>query len=935
MRLRSLALALVLAAPLAAGAQQTASLTQELPRDPSVVVGSLPNGLRYYVRRNERPANRAELRLVVNAGSILEDDDQLGFAHFVEHTAFNGTTNFSKNALIDYLQTIGVRFGADLNASTGFDETIYILSVPTDTARIVDRAFDILEDWAHGQTFDSLEVVNERGIVLEEWRGGKGAGERMFQQILPVAFKGSRYAERLPIGTDASIRGAQPSVLRRFYRDWYRPDLMAVVAVGDFDPARIEALIRQHFSSLTMPARPRERIVPTVPDNAAPLVAIATDPEAQSSSVELIFKIPHREERTVADYRETLIRSLALTMFNRRFDEIARAPEAPFLGAGSSVGSFFARSTDAFFLGAGVKDGEIEKGAEALLTEARRVDEFGFLPAELQRAKEDMVRDYEGMYAERANTESRAIVGEYVRNYLEGEAMPGIEYEYGLVQQLLPGISLADVNAAAQGWIGDRNRVVIAQAPARPGIRVPSEGDLLAVFDRARSVPVEAWVETLVTDALIDPLPTPGAVVSERVRADVGVTEWTLGNGIRVLVKPTDYKADEVLVQGSADGGTSLAGDADYMSASLATLILEYGGLGSFSLTDLQKALAGKVASANVGFGDTDSNVSGSASPKDLETLFQLIHLSFTAPRLDTTAFLALRGQFEPYLANRSTDPEEVFSDTIAVTMTQHHFRARPITAATFGEVDPARAVEFYRARMANARSFTFAVVGAVDPAVLKPLVERYLGSLPAGAPTPWRDNGPAAPRGVVQKTVAKGTEPKASTRFVFSGPAAYTPENRIAMRALNVLMQMRLDAVLREQLGGTYSPGISGGLVRVPRSEYQVQIDYGHAPENVEPLARTVLQMVDSLQRSGPTPAEVDKVREQITREREVETRRNNFWTGNLVNRVRSGEDIGGLAEPYDAMVRALTAAQIQDAARRYLDTANYARFVLMPASN
>ena len=932
MRFRTLALALALAAPLAAGAEQTPSLTQDLPRDPNVIVGALPNGLRYYIRKNARPEKRAELRLVVNAGSILEDDDQRGLAHFVEHTAFNGTTNFDKNDLITYLQSIGVRFGADLNASTGFDETIYILSIPTDTARIVDRAFDILEDWAHGQTFDSLEVVNERGIVLEEWRGGKGSGERMFQAILPIAFRGSRYAERLPIGTDASIRSAQPSVLRRFYRDWYRPDLQAVVAVGDFDPARIEALIKQHFTGLTMPASPRTRIIPSVPDNAAPLVAIATDPEAQGSDIELIFKIPHHEERTVGDYRGTLIRDLALTMINRRFDEIARDPDAPFLGAGGSLGGFFARSTDAFFLGAGVKDGGIVRGAEALLTEARRVDQFGFLPAELQRAKEDMVRDYEGMYAEREKTESRAIVGDYVRNYLEGEAIPGIEYEYALVQQLLPGISLIDVNAVAQGWITDHNRVVIAQAPDKQGVAVPTEGELLAVFDRARSIPVAPWTETLVADALVDPLPAPGAVVSESTRADVGVTEWKLSNGIRVFVKPTDFKADEVLLSGSADGGTSLASDADHMSAALATPIMQYSGLGTLSLTDLQKTLSGKVAGANVSFSDTGTNVGGSASPKDLETLFQLVHLSFTAPRLDTAAFLALQGQFEPYLANRGADPDEVYGDTIAVTMAQHHFRARPITAATFAEVDPAKAFQFYRDRMSNAGGFTFAIVGAVELAELKPLVERYLGSLPAGAPAVWRDNGPAAPREIVERTVAKGTEPKANTRFIFTGPAAYTAENRLAMRALSELMQMRLDAVLREQLGGTYSPSISGGLSRVPREEFQLAIEYGSSPENVDRLAGTVIQMVDSLQRLGPTAAEVANVREQITREREVETKRNSFWTGNLVNRVRSGEDIGGLAGPYDAMVRALTAAQIQDAAKLYLNTANYAKFVLLP---
>src|SRR3954465_12628050 len=382
MRIRSLLLVLFAAA--SAGAQVTVATSADpLPRDPKVIVGTLPNGLRYYIRQNARPEKRAELRLVVNAGSILEDEDQRGLAHFVEHTAFNGTTHFKKNDLISYLQSIGVRFGADLNASTGFDETVYILPVPTDTARILDKAFEILEDWAHGQVFDSTEVVNERGVVLEEWRGNRGANERMMQTWLPIAFKGSKYALRIPIGSDPIIKSAQPSLLRRFYKDWYRPDLQAVVAVGDFDPAKIEALIKQHFSNIPKAKNPRPRTEATIPDNATPLIAIAKDKEAQGSSVELDFKMPKPTMKTVGDYRRMLIQNLALSMFNNRFNEITQKPNAPFLGAGASVSGFLARHTAPVNVGASVKDGGILEGAEALLTETRRVQQFGFLESEL------------------------------------------------------------------------------------------------------------------------------------------------------------------------------------------------------------------------------------------------------------------------------------------------------------------------------------------------------------------------------------------------------------------------------------------------------------------------------------------------------------------------------------------------------------------------
>lgn len=911
---------------------QTPAPTQPLPVDPKVIVGTLPNGLTYYIRRNSRPEKRVELRLVVNAGSILEDDDQRGLAHFIEHMAFNGTTHFEKNDLISYLQSIGVRFGADLNASTNFDETVYILPIPSDTARQVKEAFEILEDFARGQTFDSTEVVNERGVVLEEWRGGRGANERMMQQWLPIAFKGSRYALRLPIGTDTSIKTAQPSRLRRFYTDWYRPDLEAVIAVGDFDPSRIEALIKQHFSSMPKPVNPRPRINASIPDNAEPLVAIATDKEAQGSDVDLIFKVSREQTKTVGDYRRRMMQDLALSMLNQRFAEMTQKPDAPFLDADASVQGLFSRSTNAFILGAGVKDGTIEQGAEALLTEAKRLDEFGFLPTELQRAKDDMLRGYEREYTERDKTESGTFVGQYIANYLSGSAIPGIEYEYPLIQQLLPTITVADVNALAQSWITDQNRIVIAEAPDKPGVTVPTRAQLLDAFGRAAKAHVTAYTEALSTEALVDPLPTPGKIVSEKTRADVNLTEWKLSNGMRVLVKPTDFKADQVLINGVASGGTSLASDPDFMSASLASQIMAVSGVGNFNATDLQKKLSGKAASANVAFGEVDDVVSAGGSPKDLETIFQLLYLRFTAPRLDTDAFAAMKAQVEPFLANKGNDPESVYDDTVSVTMSQHHFRSRPLTAATFAEVDPNTALAFYRARLANAGNFTFAIVGNVQLDELKPLVERYLASLPAGAPESWRDIGEQKPKGVVERTVRKGTEPKANTQFIFTGPAVYAPENRFAILALNTLVQMRLNEVLREQLGGTYSPQISGGISRLPRPEYEEDIDYGSSPENVDKLGRTVLQLIDSLQKKGPTAVEVDKVKEQILRLREVNTKTNEYWSGNLVARDRAGEDVGGLGTPYDAMVTRLTAAQLQDAARKYLNTANYAKFILLP---
>jgi zinc protease len=908
-------------------------LTTPLQRDSKVTVGTLPNGIRYYIRTNKKPEKRAELRLVVNAGSILENDDQLGLAHFVEHTAFNGTTHFAKNDLVKYLESIGVRFGADLNAYTGFDETVYILPVPTDTARIVEKAFQILEDWAHGQVFDSTEVVNERGVVREEWRGQKGAGERMQQKWLPIAFKGSRYATRIPIGTEASIMSATPARIRSFYKDWYRPDLMAVIAVGDFNPATIEGLIKRHFGSIPRVANPRKRLMADVPDNREPLVAIATDKEATSSSVDLMYKRPVEPIKTVGDYRRSLMERLYLGMLNTRFEEISQKPDAPFLGAGASKESFFARNVEAFSLGAGVNDGGIERGLEALLVEARRVDQFGFLQSELDREKQDVLRAYERAYTERDKTNSGAFVEEYIGNYLQGEAIPGIEYEYKIVQQLLPTISLKDVNTLASKWITDENRVIIALAPEKQGVKTPTREDLLAVFARAAKTPVVAYTENISADALLDRDPTAGKVVEEKTVPAINVTEWKLSNGVRVLVKPTDFKEDEVRMSAYSPGGTSLVSDADFLSAAYASTILSEMGWGKFSKIDLTKKLSGKVANVGPSIGETSEGMSGGASPKDLETLFQLIQLEFTQPRLDTAVFKAITNQVTPVLANRGSSPDAVFGDTITVTMRQHNFRARPMTLATWSEVDPQKALAVYKDRFADASDFTFVFVGNVKLETLKPLVEKYLATLPStGRKEMWKDVGGAPPTGVVEKVVHKGTEPKANTLINFTGACVYNPESRFAMRALTELVQIKLNETLREQLGGTYSPGVDGGCARVPRQQYTIAVQFGSSPENVEKLTKSVFAVIDTLKAQGPSQADVDKVKEQLLRSREVDIKQNAYWAGNIAARDQAGEDIAGLGAPYDEMIKKLTPAQIQAAAKQYFNVSNYARFVLLP---
>ncbi len=925
------------------GAQSTAKRSSEasraraaapsaaIPLDPAIRTGRLPNGLRYVVRRNSRPKDRVDLRLVVNAGSVLEDDDQRGLAHFTEHMLFNGTKRFHKNDIVSYLESIGVRFGADLNAYTGFDETVYILPVPTDKPGLVERSFDILEDWASGVTFDSADVTGERGVVLEEWRGGLGADSRIRDQEFPIVFKGSKYAQRLPIGLPEVIRNATPAPLKRFYHEWYRPELMGVVAVGDVDPARMEALIRQRFSKLTNPPNARKRPIIPVPPNDSTLVSIATDPEQQFSSVSILYKHAPRPTRTTSDYRRSLVGELYNFMFNQRLTEISRRADAPFSFASSGYGSFV-RSTDVYQLTAAAKEGKILEALRAVLLEARRVDRFGFLASELARAKAAVERSYESAFAEREKTESDRYVSEYVDYLLTNDPTPGIAWEYKTVKSILPTIALTEVDALGRGWITDTNRVVTVAAPSRDSASVPNAAAILRTFRVGDTATVVAYKETVSDAPLVATPPAPGKITKETSIPELGVTEWTLSNGIRVYLKPTDFKADEVMMRGFSPGGTSLVSDRDLPSALLATTAVDRGGLASFDAIELGKKLTGKQVRASTYIDGESEGIAGGGSPKDLETLFQLVYLRFTAPRRDSAAFAAFKAQVAPFFANRANSPDAAFADTITVTMAQHNPRARPMSQETLDSARFDRALEIYHERFADASDFRFVFVGSFTLDAMRPLVERWLATLPStGRHETFKDVGIRAPTGVVEKVVRKGVEPKATTLLLFTGDAQYAPATRYALRSLGDYLEMRLLETLREALGGTYSVSVAGQASKEPREQYLVSIEYGSSPTRADSLFGAVMAVIDSVKNGKIDSAGVEKVREQQQRTLEVSQRENSYWLGNISARLEYGEDPRGLVE-YQQFIKGLSADQIRDAARKYLDTSRYARFVLLP---
>jgi zinc protease len=930
-----LTLVLVLTTCLAASQLQLVSAqapTDALPVDPQITMGKLANGMRYYIRANKKPEKRAELRLVVNTGSILEDEDQQGLAHLIEHMAFNGTKHFPKNETIAFMESLGMRFGADVNAYTSFDETVYMLTVPTDKPEMMDKALLILEDWAHNLSFDPAETEKERGVVMEEWRLGQGANMRMLQKIFPVLLKGSRYAERLPIGKPDIIQHSKIERLKQFYADWYRPDLMAVVAVGDFDKAAMEKMVTAHFGSIPAATKSRPRQEFDVPSQTETAYAIATDKEANTTLVELQTLLPSRSQKTVADYRQQTIDNLFSGMLSARFSEIRQQANAPFINAGAGRGNFFARSKDAATLVALVKEDGVERGLDALLSEAERVSRFGFTASELERQKQNVLRNYEQSALEKENTESAERANEYVRNFLTGEPLPSADDEYALHKKFLPGITLDEVNKLAREWFGGQNRIVIVEAPDKPGLTIPDQTKLAAVLKAASAKELKAYVDTATATSLLETSPAAGTITKTVTKEAIGITEWELSNGVKVILKPTNFKEDEIVFRANSPGGTSLASDSDYIPASTATQVITAGGVGKFSIIDLQKMMSGKIASANPYISEVAEGMTGNSSKKDLETMFQLIYLRFTQPRADTNAFNVQTNQMKTLLANQSAVPEFSFSKTLMAARYQDHLRRRLATAETINEWNLDKSMAFYKDRFADASDFTFVFVGSFDLPTIKPLVEKYLGSLPSiKRKESWKDVGVRTPNEVVIKRVEKGVEPKSISAIAFSGPFEYNQTNRVAIRAMSEILQRRLLETIREELSGTYGINATPSYQRIPNSEYAITISFGSAPDRTEALIKRIFQEIEIFKAEGPTEQQLTDERETLLREFETNSKANNYLVNQISFRYETGDDPAGLWLIPD-YYKKIDKQMIMDAAKKYLDTKRYVEVMLFP---
>ena len=944
-RLAILIAAIVTAVGLAAAQQTTqpaqpippnvlaATLDQAVPVDPLITVGTLPNGLRYYLRENRQPQARAELRLVVNAGSVLEDEDQRGLAHFVEHMAFNGTVNFPKQEIGAFMQSLGMRFGAHVNANTSFDETIYHLQIPTNNPAVIDRSLQIMEDWARNVTFDPVEIEKERGVILEEWRLGLGAGERIQNTQFPLLLKGSRYADRNPIGTPDIIQKASPERLKQFYADWYRPDLMAVIAVGDFNKTAIEPLIRARFGAIPRPSSPRPRPRFEIPGEPGTAYSTVTDPETTSTLVSVSSTMPARDQSTIGSYRQHMVERLFSSMLSDRLDEIAQAPNAPFLRAQTGRG-LFVRTAELTSLNALVASGGVERALTSLFTEIDRVAQFGFTETELNREKLNNQRGLQRSVIEKDKSPSGPLADEFVRAFTQGEPIPGIVYEFGLNQRFLPEITLAEVNAVAKDWMPDRNRLVAIAAPESDRPSLPTDDRLAGAIAAAASTPLTAYVDRTSTRPLLASLPSPGTITGTSTNEALGITEWRLSNGVRVVLKPTMFKQDEIIFRAVSQGGTSLAGDADYTAAETASLVVAQGGLGELSRLDLERVLAGTTAFVRADIGETEEAIGGGTASKDLEQMFQLVYLRFTAPRADPVAFKVLTDQLKVTLANRSATPDVVFAEALEGAVTQNHPRAQPLTLARLAQMDLGKSLAFYKDRFADASDFVFVFVGSFDLATMKPLVERYLASLPATQRNERaRDVGIRFPEGVVRQQVVSGIAPRSRVNIVFNGAFQNDEAHRVLIRMMGDTLAGNLSRTLREDLGGTYGVRVSTTFTKDPAPEYRLVIDFSCDPARTDSLIRSAFDVINDFKKNGPSEGQVRDGRAALLRDLETNNARNDYLLNRIVFKYEYGEDVNDLLN-MKAIYDRLTTSAVRDAAQMYLDTNRYVQVTLMPAT-
>lgn len=909
-------------------------LNSPLPFDTTVTTGTLSNGLKYYIKPNPKPEKKVELRLAINAGSILENNDQQGLAHFMEHMNFNGTEHYPKNELVDFLQSIGVQFGADLNAYTSFDETVYILPIPTDKPDNLSNGFEVLSDWAHNALITDKDVNEERKVVLEESRGGKGAQDRMMKVYLPKLMAGSHYAERLPIGKDEILKNCDPEAIRSFYRDWYRPDLMAVAVVGDVSVAQAKALIEKYFAPLTNPDTERTRVTFDVPAYKAKEAMVLTDIEETNQSFSLNYSSKKsKSNATLQEYRSSIVKSCFEQILNTRLQDLTQTANPPYLYSYAGIGGW-SRGYESFSLTT-VASNDMKTAINASIGEIVKVQKFGFTQAELDVVKKSMLSYMERSYNERNTTESGRYVDELVRNFLTQESVPGTASEYEYYKIFLPGITVDEVNAVAQNWLDDnKTYFAMCQGPENSAVKNLTSKKLLKWVNEAFKQNVEAHVERALATSLLAEEPVAGKILSVENDTLLGVNTYTLSNGIKVTVKSTNFKSDQILMMGEKKGGSGQYGVADKFNTMTMNNMISTMGYGQFSPVDLSKFLAGKNARISTNFSGNSNGVFGNSTVKDLETMMQLNYLKLTSPRKDMDLFQGSISNSIAGLKDAKSSPEAAFIDS----MVKVFYKGQPFapinipTEAELKSTNLDRIIEIYKTEFGNADGFHFFFVGNVDEKILLPLVEKYIASLPTKGTIPMsKDNGLRPIYGRNEFVFHKGKEPKSLVLAQFYGELPFSHDAALKADLLGEILNIKIIEELREKIGGIYSGGIYSDVSDEPYDNYSFVLYLPCGPESVDTLIKASMAEIDRIKREGPSIKDLEKVKLAKVEAYRESIKTNGYW-GSYLGKIKcNGYDAKRFLE-YESVVNAVTAEQIRETANLMLSGENTFKAILYP---
>ena len=915
---------LAVAFVLCAGFQQAVAQQMQfppLPVDKNVRIGQLDNGLTYYIRHNKLPENRAEFYIAQKVGSILEEPQQRGLAHFLEHMAFNGTKNFPGDdkglGVIPWCETVGIKFGTNLNAYTSIDETVYNISnAPIDRTGVLDSCLLILHDWSNYILLKDDEIDKERGVIREEWRSRNSGMLRVYTDLLPTIYQGDKYADCMPIGSIDVINNFPYKDIRDYYHKWYRPDLQGIVIVGDIDVDTVEAKLKAVFADVQKPVNPAERTYYPVTDNKEPIVAIGTDKEVDDPSIEIYFKqdaTPDSEKNNVGYLASQYMTSMISSMLNARLSELVQSANPPFTRASSYYSDFFvAKTKEAFALSASSKADGIETALKTLLQETERARRFGFTESEYARARANYLQSLESAYNEREKTKHGSYVREYVQNFLNGEPIPGIEAEYAMMNQLAPNIPLQAMNMVMQQLVPDSNQVVIIAGPAKEGLKYPTKEEVINLLKGMKDLDLQAYVDKVSDEPLMKEAPKGGKIISEKEGDIYGSTKLVLSNGVTVYVKKTDFKADEIRMKGTSLGGKSIFPDKDALNFAVMDNVIAVGGLGNFSQVDLTKVLAGKKVSVNAGLGATTENVFGTCSPKDFETMMQLTYLTFTAPRKDAEAFESFKNRMKAQLESAQANPLSSINDSLQKAMYNNHPRVVMMKPEMVDQIDYDRILEMYNDRFKDASDFTFYFVGNIDLETAKPLIAEYLGALPAiNRKETFKDTKMSIRKGVYKNEYAKEQQtPTATIVFLYSGKAPYTLKNDILLSFATQVLDMVYTEEVREKEGGTYGVNCFGDLQKYPKEQLLLQIVFQTDPAKKDKLAGIVVDELKKLAAEGPSDVHLQKVKEYMLKKYADNQKENGYWMNNLNDYFYYGMD---MTEGYTDIVNSITAKDIQ----------------------